>query len=368
MFLFHPVNGKTKTSVEMIAHPPGQHPQVGQMINKDRDVVFRTVYVESLNLTSGGAIGVELGDLTGVDLTGVNNGDTIVYNNGTWEPANPVNNLSELLDVDASGVSDGDVLTYTAGGVWEAQPPASVPSALDDLTDVTITTPVDGNLLTYNAGTWTNSVPASTIDTLNDLTDVNINAPETFDTLIYTGSGWTNAPPDPVFSTLDSLTDVIISTATDGDALTYNGSQWVNTPAAAAISLTQGTYQPTGTVESGDIATILGWPSRYIRINDTIYVWCTVTLDLSLSASEQDASFTMDIPVARGSNFSNGIAGNFEVSGTVSSCETFTTGDSLVNGIGIEGVSNTQTVRCKFSFTSTATKEHRFDFSYTYDV
>lgn len=67
--------------------------------------------------------------------------------------------LDALSDVATSGVNDGDALVYdTATTSWV---PGSVAiDALNDINDVTITTPADGQVLTYNSGTWENQAVA----------------------------------------------------------------------------------------------------------------------------------------------------------------------------------------------------------------
>lgn len=73
--------------------------------------------------------------------------------------------LADLADVNAPTPVDLDVLTYDAGsGKWI---PYAVPSggllALDDLTDVDAPTPSDGDVLTYDAGDglWLPQAPAA---------------------------------------------------------------------------------------------------------------------------------------------------------------------------------------------------------------
>lgn len=65
--------------------------------------------------------------------------------------------LDELLDVDTTGKTDGDVLTWEAGSSTWIAAPASAVAALDDLTDVTITTPAAADRLRYDGSGWTNS-------------------------------------------------------------------------------------------------------------------------------------------------------------------------------------------------------------------
>jgi hypothetical protein len=56
----------------------------------------------------------ELADLTDVDLTGLQDGDTLVYNlsNTRFEPGSQATAIGDLTDVDTSSVSTGDVLKW----------------------------------------------------------------------------------------------------------------------------------------------------------------------------------------------------------------------------------------------------------------
>jgi hypothetical protein len=91
---------------------------------------------------------------------------------GTWVPATPtppVTTLAGQTDVAITSPTNGQVLTYdTASGKWKnATPTAAVTSVAgktgavtlvaDDLTDVTVATPTTGQILTYNGTTWVNS-------------------------------------------------------------------------------------------------------------------------------------------------------------------------------------------------------------------
>lgn len=79
------------------------------------------------NLGASVAAGASaLADLTDVDLTGLANGDTLVYNSATlkWEPGTAVGGgattLDELTDVSIYAPQDGSVLAYNADtGLWE---------------------------------------------------------------------------------------------------------------------------------------------------------------------------------------------------------------------------------------------------------
>ncbi len=67
--------------------------------------------------------------------------------------------------IDLSGAADGDVLTYNSAepSKFELAPPGALSAAVDDLTDVVITTVADGHVLTWDSGTskWVNEAPAA---------------------------------------------------------------------------------------------------------------------------------------------------------------------------------------------------------------
>ena len=118
--------------------------------------------------------------------------------------------------------------------------------SLDDIQDITITTPTNGDVLRYDSNTneWINSPIPTVPDDLNDLDDVNISSPTNGQILTYDSANteWvnTNAPVIPtVPDDLNDLNDVNISSPTSGQILTYDSvnSEWVNTNASAiAIS------------------------------------------------------------------------------------------------------------------------------------
>ena len=116
------------------------------------DVGLVEIVGNQLKLTNTGAAAVAstpgasaLADLTDVDLTGLADGDTLVWNSGTgmWEPGAGGGGLTDLYDqtlnnladVGFSGQQNRDVLTYDATtGLWTAANdlPDSVAEFLDD--------------------------------------------------------------------------------------------------------------------------------------------------------------------------------------------------------------------------------------------
>ena len=103
-------------------------------------------------------------------------------------------------------------------------------STLAGLSDTTITTPSDGQVLTYDgtAEKWENAaIPAQSIDGLSDTT---ITTPSDGQVLTYdsTAEKWENASIPA--QSIDGLSDTTITTPSDGQVLTYDGTaeKWVN--------------------------------------------------------------------------------------------------------------------------------------------
>ena len=90
----------------------------------------------------------------------------------------------------SNGDTFGQYIYDGVRGVWRLNPEA--PNAnLDNLNDVTITSPTDGQALVFDSvsGDWVNETPASTVDSLTDTT---ISGPVSGESLVYNGSAWVN--------------------------------------------------------------------------------------------------------------------------------------------------------------------------------
>ena len=138
-------------------------------------------------------------------------------------------NISDLADVDVNDsiLSNNQVLTWNEdtfeGDAWRA-----VSFDLDILGDTVISSPTDGQVLTYESSdqTWRNqSVPAGS-------------------------------------TTLAALTDTTIATPTDGQVITYNttSNTWENTSLSGNHSFTAGdglSFNADGTVLNSDLGDVL---------------------------------------------------------------------------------------------------------------
>ncbi|AXQ68671.1 tail protein [Caulobacter phage CcrPW] len=127
-------------------------------------------------LIPGPIIPTRLGQLADVeDGTGTpQQGDFLRWIDGVWQ-ADPfpvsgggggATELAELTDVEIAASDppqDGQVLGFSAAtGKWTPTTvQTTVVSDLDDLTDVTLTSPVNGQIIVYRDGEWVNEDPAS---------------------------------------------------------------------------------------------------------------------------------------------------------------------------------------------------------------
>ena len=90
-------------------------------------------------------------------------------------------------EIDTSSKANGYVLTYQAStGKWIAASASGGSVALDDLTDVTITSAASGNVLRYNGSAWVNATTSTVLDTVGS----------TRGSVLYRGaSGWAALTP-----------------------------------------------------------------------------------------------------------------------------------------------------------------------------
>lgn len=103
---------------------------------------------------------------------------------------------------------------------------SEVAQSVSSLTDTNISSPTNGQLLTWNGSSWVNDTLV-TVTSLSALTDVSISSATPNQFLKWDGSTWVNANI-PQINYLDDIADVNVSTAVSGELLKWNGSTWVN--------------------------------------------------------------------------------------------------------------------------------------------
>ena len=156
----------------------------------------------------------------------------------------PDYNLNDLIDVNTSGAVYGAYLSYDGSG-WT---PHVDTHTLESLTDVQISSSANNQALIYNstASKWENqAIPRA----LNELSNVSIITPvNSSQVLKFTGVG--NNSTNTQLS-LDDLGDVSISAVSDGDYITYNAfsQQFINTPAPTIPTVNNASETVAGVAE-----------------------------------------------------------------------------------------------------------------------
>lgn len=160
----------------------------------------------------------------------------ILQADGTW-----VNNsggggaLDDLTDVSISSPVAGHTLVYNEDdNEWQNTFLEEKMCLANVSGDVFIDNPAQGEVLTYDGSTWINAEPPSGgVDELTELTDVDIDTPLDGHVLAYDALSdkWKNAQPSGGADSLNDLTDVGITSAADGQILKYNSTthRWENT-------------------------------------------------------------------------------------------------------------------------------------------
>jgi len=190
------------------------------------------VYVSSVvGMLVGGSR--ELSALEDVDVTTASpsNGQVLKYNSTSqkWENANESGYTLPIAGANTlGGIKVGQNLSIDQNGVLNATGGSSV-TDLDDLSDVTISSAADGQVLKYNNGTWVNANEAGGASTLSDLSDVDVTttSPTSGQVLKFDGTNWVNANESG-----GTITDVQV----DGVSVVTSGVAEISTMTGAGAS------------------------------------------------------------------------------------------------------------------------------------
>ena len=216
-----------------------------------------------------------------------------------WTSTNPILTGGELgYETDTGKFKIGDNATAWASLAYAVRAQLSE-GYLNDLADVTITSPSNGQVLKWNGTAWINGT---------DSAGTTVNA-------------------------LDDIADVTITSAASGDILKWNGSAWVNDNALLAAKAPLASPTFTGTVTLPDNTVALGTKTTGDYVSSLV-AGTGVTLS---NNSGETATPTIAIgqAVATNSNVTFNdltVAGNLTVSGTTTSVntETLTVDDNIV--------------------------------------
>lgn len=132
--------------------------------------------------------------------------DNVTAENTTWSSDKIDNELdkkadsSSLATVATSG-SYADLrnkprlaAVATSGSYADLTYKPMIPADLDDLSDVTLTLPADGQTLVYDSKSeqFVNATPPSGVTALSQLSDVSLTTPASGNALVYDGTEWVN--------------------------------------------------------------------------------------------------------------------------------------------------------------------------------
>ena len=124
-----------------------------------------------------------------------------------------------------------DYLDYFLQDLYDS---ATLPVTLNALTDVSIVTPLSGEVLKYDGSNWINGVDSAGKENLVELDDVLISSLSDGQILKYNGAYWVNATDSAGPTNLYELDDIFIDSAlsanplTVGQVLKWNGTKWAN--------------------------------------------------------------------------------------------------------------------------------------------
>jgi hypothetical protein len=237
-----------------------------------------------------GATFPSLDEVTDVTVSGAATNSYLKKSSTDWVAGNLTTDVNSLITSARSSYTIGNLTgVFASTGTLGQVPvidangkltfissPALTSIALDDLSDVTLTSPATGNVLHYSAGNWVNTA----YNTLFDSRWSTVRSSVTMSQLssIFTGSGTTgqtlqlNASGLLQFVNSSSgsfagLSDVTLTSLANLDYARYDGTAWVNRNfntdvdaradaklTAASISTLGGVFAGTGTVNQ--IATL----------------------------------------------------------------------------------------------------------------
>jgi len=154
----------------------------------------QAIYIQGYRYTGPKGLvgGLSLSDLADVEQATPTIDSTLVYDGTTFRFSNPVAAIGDLTDVDITGIQDNQLLVYNAqAGVFEAG--GSPVSRISDLSDVSDRLPNFGDVLTWDGVSFTPLQPGSgTSLEIEDLANVTTNDLQVDDILAWNGSAFVN--------------------------------------------------------------------------------------------------------------------------------------------------------------------------------
>ena len=194
-------------------------------------------------------------DLTDVTVTAATAGEVLRYNGTAWVDA--------TLDYGDLSGTPSLATVATTGAYSDLTGAPTIPSNVEDLTNVTVTAATTGEVLRYDGAAWVDAV----------LNYSDLAGTPTLATVATSGSYNDLANKPTIPANAGDLGDVTITAATTGEVLRYNGTAWVD--AQLAYSDLSGTPSLATVATSGAYADLSGTPTIPANVEDLTNVTVT---------------------------------------------------------------------------------------------
>jgi hypothetical protein len=222
------------------------------------------------SLTNKPTIPANAGDLGDVTITAAATGEVLKYNGTAWVDANV--DYSELTGTPT--LFDGAYSSLTGA--------PTIPSNVEDLANVTVTTAATGEVLKYNGTAW--------VDANVDYSELT-GTPTLFDGAY---SSLTGAPTIP--SNVEDLANVTVTAAATGEVLRFDGANWVDAVLNYSdLTGVPSTFAPSAHTLSShsDVAATAPTDGQVLAWNNTGSTWEPQTVSGGGGVSENtDVTFS----------------------------------------------------------------------------
>jgi hypothetical protein len=135
---------------------------IGQAVGTTDTVTFNVVNADLTGDVTGTVSDISnhgISDLSDVAINNAENGDFLRYNGSNWIN-DPVNLTEDTVGDYVATVTEGTGIAVTNTGGEGATPNIALDAVLDNLNDVAITTPLNGQVLEYDGTVWVNTTSA----------------------------------------------------------------------------------------------------------------------------------------------------------------------------------------------------------------
>ena len=366
------VNDITAGTGVTVTHTPGEGSSptvaIGQAVATSSSVTFAHVSAP----VTGNVIGNVTGDVSGnagtastlqtartISITGDVSGSVSFNGSSDVSISTTVQPNSVALGTDTTGnyVSDvtagtGISVSHTPGEGSSAS--VSLNATLDDLSNVLVASPVNGDYLTFNGTNWVSASLGSSAITVSDTAPGSPSEGDlwfdssSFDTFVYYDGTWLqqNTPPSEI-AELSDLVDVSVLNALPGDLLQYDGTDWVNVSVVTTASVANALLASRVISLSGDVSGSVSFDgSQNVTISTTVQpnsvALGTDTTGNYVSNLTAGTGVTVTHTPGEGSSPTVAIGQDIGTSASVTFGKVTTTGDAVIGGnLTVNGTTTT---------------------------